>query len=158
MLREGSSGLIPFMLREGSGGLPLGFSAGEGREGRGRGFVSEGGNNNFKPVNNVAQPAATKASNRRRLIGRLVQLLMVLFVLLPLWLLASSHIGLAQGKQEAGSRKLMDRPLLRHMLPASRLRNLVLVAGHAVYVGSNYAEARVQQSWFLEEYQRVPGG
>ncbi|MEW5298860.1 MAG: hypothetical protein WDW36_001937 [Sanguina aurantia] len=43
------------------------------------------------------------------------------------------------------------------MLPAARLRNLVLVAGHAVYVGSNYAEARVQQSWFLEEYQRVPG-
>lgn len=148
------------MLREGSSGLPSGFSAGDGREGRGRGFVSEGGNgnNNFKlPVSSVVLPATIKASNRRRLIGRLVQLLMVLFVLLPLWLLASSHIGLAQGKQEAGSRKLLDRPLLRHMLPASRLRNLVLVAGHAVYVGSNYAEARVPQSWFLEEYQRVPG-
>lgn len=149
------------MLRENSCGLPAGFSAGEGRETRGRTFISEGGNNflSIKSPSNVTAPLTIKNGQRKRLLGRLIQIIMVLFVLLPLWLLASSHIGMTQGKEQSdtGSRKLMNRPLLRHMLPAARLRNLVLVAGHAVYVGSNYAEARVQDSWFLEEYQRVPG-
>lgn len=31
------------------------------------------------------------------------------------------------------------------------------VAGHAVYVGKDYSEATKEASWFLEEYQKVPG-
>jgi hypothetical protein len=33
----------------------------------------------------------------------------------------------------------------------------VQVAGHAVYVGRDYGEAAKESSWFLEEYQKVPG-
>ena len=31
------------------------------------------------------------------------------------------------------------------------------MAGHAVYVGSNYAQAANESVWFLEKYQKVAG-
>ncbi|KAJ9531692.1 hypothetical protein QJQ45_021837 [Haematococcus lacustris] len=43
------------------------------------------------------------------------------------------------------------------VLPAARLKNLILVAGHAVYVGKDYSEASLESSWFLEPYQQLPG-
>eukprot|EP00878_Enallax_costatus_P025358 GHUV01027129.1.p1 GENE.GHUV01027129.1~~GHUV01027129.1.p1 ORF type:complete len:232 (+),score=67.51 GHUV01027129.1:983-1678(+) len=41
--------------------------------------------------------------------------------------------------------------------PAPSLHHLVLVAGHAVYTGVDYALATNESSWFLEEYQKIPG-
>ena len=40
---------------------------------------------------------------------------------------------------------------------APQLRDLVVVAGHAVYTAPNFADASDADSWFLEAYQRVPG-
>ncbi|KXZ54397.1 hypothetical protein GPECTOR_5g53 [Gonium pectorale] len=45
----------------------------------------------------------------------------------------------------------------KSLIPAAGLRNLVLVAGHAVYTGVDYAEANKESSWFLEDYQKVKG-
>lgn len=39
--------------------------------------------------------------------------------------------------------------------PAPTLQHLVLVAGHAVYTGVDYALAAKETSWFLEPYQQV---
>lgn len=41
--------------------------------------------------------------------------------------------------------------------PAAHLKNLVLVAGHAVYTGLDFSLAKQESSWFLESYQKVPG-
>ncbi|BBN05443.1 hypothetical protein MPTK1_3g13130 [Marchantia polymorpha subsp. ruderalis] len=37
------------------------------------------------------------------------------------------------------------------------LRNLVMVAGHAVYTSSSCSKAEGEDSWFLESYQKHPG-
>lgn len=42
--------------------------------------------------------------------------------------------------------------------PAPELTHLVLVAGHAVYTGLDFAVANMESSWFLEEYQQVGTG
>lgn len=39
--------------------------------------------------------------------------------------------------------------------PAPKLTHLVLVAGHAVYTGLDFAVANQESSWFLEPYQQV---
>lgn len=39
--------------------------------------------------------------------------------------------------------------------PAPQLTHLVLVAGHAVYTGLDFAVANMESSWFLEPYQQV---
>eukprot|EP00850_Spirogloea_muscicola_P017928 SM000159S01759 [mRNA] locus=s159:59407:61012:- [translate_table: standard] len=41
--------------------------------------------------------------------------------------------------------------------PYSHLRNLVMVAGHAVYVSRRCGSASSEDSWFLEPYQRLAG-
>jgi hypothetical protein len=41
--------------------------------------------------------------------------------------------------------------------PAPELTHLVLVAGHAVYTGLDFAVANQESSWFLESYQQVGG-
>ncbi|KAL4420761.1 hypothetical protein ABPG75_010417 [Micractinium tetrahymenae] len=41
--------------------------------------------------------------------------------------------------------------------PAPQLRNLVLVACHSVYTGLDYTHADEKSSWFLLDYQKVPG-
>jgi hypothetical protein len=40
---------------------------------------------------------------------------------------------------------------------APALRDLVVVAGHAVYTSPNFADASDAEAWHLEAYQRVPG-
>lgn len=43
--------------------------------------------------------------------------------------------------------------------PASHLKNLVVVVGHAVYSGLDYHESDHKESWYLLDYQRqVPAG
>ncbi|KAL0045358.1 hypothetical protein WJX82_004782 [Trebouxia sp. C0006] len=46
-------------------------------------------------------------------------------------------------------------PLVKHPVP--KLRNLVLVACHAVFIGSDYNKAEDQDAWLLLDYQKVPG-
>ncbi|KAK9096376.1 hypothetical protein Sjap_021873 [Stephania japonica] len=41
--------------------------------------------------------------------------------------------------------------------PFKGLRNLVMVAGHSVYTSSSCGKVEVEESWFLEGYQRHPG-
>ncbi|GMH22299.1 hypothetical protein Nepgr_024142 [Nepenthes gracilis] len=41
--------------------------------------------------------------------------------------------------------------------PFSKLKNLVMVAGHSVYTSSSYGKADDEGSWFLESYQKHPG-
>jgi hypothetical protein len=35
--------------------------------------------------------------------------------------------------------------------------HLVMVAGHSVYTGRNFADAKQNSNWFLVPYQQVPG-
>ncbi len=39
--------------------------------------------------------------------------------------------------------------------PAANLRNLVLVAGHSVFVGLDFQQAENISSWYLLDYQKV---
>lgn len=41
--------------------------------------------------------------------------------------------------------------------PASELMNLVVVAGHAIFVGPDFKELETTSSWILEDYQKMPG-
>ncbi|KAJ8762965.1 hypothetical protein K2173_023094 [Erythroxylum novogranatense] len=41
--------------------------------------------------------------------------------------------------------------------PFSKLRNLVMVAGHSVYTSSSCGKIENEESWFLESYQKHPG-
>lgn len=43
------------------------------------------------------------------------------------------------------------------LYPYQRLRNLVMVAGHAVYTSTGCDKADGEASWFLESYQKHPG-
>jgi len=41
--------------------------------------------------------------------------------------------------------------------PFSKLKNLVMVAGHSVYTSSSCGKIDKEDSWFLESYQKNPG-
>ena len=42
--------------------------------------------------------------------------------------------------------------------PAARqLTHMVMVAGHSVYTGADYAQAANNDNWYLMDYQKVPG-
>ncbi|XP_004498385.1 uncharacterized protein C57A10.07 [Cicer arietinum] len=41
--------------------------------------------------------------------------------------------------------------------PFSKLKNLVMVAGHSIYTSSSCGKIEKEDSWFLESYQRNPG-
>ncbi|KAG1666294.1 hypothetical protein FOA52_004775 [Chlamydomonas sp. UWO 241] len=56
-----------------------------------------------------------------------------------------------------GGRKIDMMARAPEELPAAGLRNLILVAGHAVYTGFDFHEAAKESSWFLESYQQIPG-
>lgn len=40
--------------------------------------------------------------------------------------------------------------------PVPKLRNMVLVACHAVFIGRDYSKAEDQDAWLLMDYQKVP--
>ncbi|GMH31652.1 hypothetical protein Nepgr_033496 [Nepenthes gracilis] len=42
-------------------------------------------------------------------------------------------------------------------IPFSKLKNLVMVAGHSVYTSSSCGKVDDENSWFLESYQKHPG-
>ena len=44
---------------------------------------------------------------------------------------------------------------VKNMRPFADMRNLVMVACHAVYTGSDYSKSLDFDSWFLLEYQKV---
>ena len=95
-----------------------------------------------------------KPGSRQNSCQIAVQVVVVICVLLPLLYLFSDQGGSSSSGKGWGSRKdLKDVP----SYPAAHLRNLVLVAGHAVYTGLDFSLATKESSWFLEEYQKVPG-
>jgi hypothetical protein len=79
--------------------------------------------------------------------------------LLALLLLAALAVA---GVQFGGAAAANAAPALAALVdpnsfPAPHLRNLVLVAGHAVYTGVDFHLAAREPSWFLEPYQKVEG-
>ncbi|DBA67947.1 TPA: hypothetical protein ACH3X2_013986 [Trebouxia sp. C0005] len=68
--------------------------------------------------------------------------------LLLLWSLLTN----IQGHRASPS---SQTPLEKHPVP--KLQNLVLVACHAVFIGSDYSKAEDQDAWLLLDYQKVPG-
>ena len=44
---------------------------------------------------------------------------------------------------------------MKDLRPWAQMRHLVLVACHAVYLGTDYSKALDSDSWFLLEYQKV---
>jgi hypothetical protein len=41
--------------------------------------------------------------------------------------------------------------------PFSKLKNLVMVAGHSIYTSSDCGKIEKEDSWYLESYQKNPG-
>ena len=92
---------------------------------------------------------------RRRVVRRLVQLSFLgICVVLPMWLVFKGHISAPM--MPYSNRKMLSEQRI-DLLPAAPLKNLVLVAGHAVYTGIDFSEAAKESSWFLEPYQQVEG-
>ena len=48
-----------------------------------------------------------------------------------------------------------DQSIPSRQHPRPDLRNLILVACHAVFVGSDYTKAEDHESWLLLDYQKV---
>ncbi|GFR46772.1 hypothetical protein Agub_g8400 [Astrephomene gubernaculifera] len=101
-------------------------------------------------------PPQPKLSSTQRLwIRRVLRTVFVVLLLSPVWYFVRGH----ESKQSAElkrNRKILEAEA-KLFIPAATLKNLVLVAGHAVYTGVDYSEASKESSWFLEEYQKVPG-
>ena len=105
-------------------------------------------------------PALKDRPGLARGLKALLPILAIVCTLLPLSYILSDWISSSAARMSSGissSRKLLDREPSGALVPAAPLKNLVLVAGHAVYTGIDYAEAAKESSWFLEEYQKVPG-
>mmetsp|Transcript_11004 Transcript_11004/g.30176 ORF Transcript_11004/g.30176 Transcript_11004/m.30176 type:complete len:315 (+) Transcript_11004:353-1297(+) len=92
--------------------------------------------------------------------SRCCRAILLLCVLVPLWML-SKHVEIRVGgsRGSTASAGVGGRRMLGKVLPPAgeHLKRLVLVAGHAVYVGRDYSEAAHESSWYLESYQKVPG-
>lgn len=68
------------------------------------------------------------------------------------------QLGSARSAAAAATAAQLPPPPLDPLsFPAPHLRNLVLVAGHAVYTGVDFHLAQRESSWFLEPYQQVEG-
>lgn len=73
--------------------------------------------------------------------------------LLLLWSLCTNvQVWLDIGGHRASSAG-SQTPLVKHPVP--KLRNLVLVVCHAVFIGSDYSKAEDQDAWHLLDYQKV---
>lgn len=87
-------------------------------------------------------------------------LLLALYLLYALaaWLVLGRHVpvhalrgmGMASWKKPPGFNGEVAAPF-------PQLHHLVMVAGHSVYVGSDLTKPREMASWFLEDYQKIPG-
>lgn len=58
--------------------------------------------------------------------------------------------GLRRGGDEGGS-----TPPAKDAPPFAQMRNLVMVACHAVYTGADYTKPLDFDSWFLLDYQKA---
>ncbi|GAX80190.1 hypothetical protein CEUSTIGMA_g7628.t1 [Chlamydomonas eustigma] len=87
------------------------------------------------------------------------QIFLIVCVLFPLIYLVSDRVSLPKALPTSTSnwrnRKAMISSIAQ--FPAAHLKNLVLVAGHAVYTGLDFSLAKQESSWFLEPYQKVAG-
>jgi len=129
----------------------------EGVHHRGHGI----GNGQFPSPSHIASSFVSAArgahGQKRGWVSSACQVFLLLCVLLPLWLLVSDKVTLPAGLRPPFYNRKVLGAATAVPLPASYLRNLVLVAGHAVYVGVDFHEATKESSWFLEDYQKVPG-
>lgn len=64
-----------------------------------------------------------------------------------------------QHRSQHSSRRQLDLggSTLRRRFPAAHLHTLVLVACHSVYTGLDFTHPEDQSSWYLLDYQKVPG-
>lgn len=69
-----------------------------------------------------------------------------------MWQLDSSHASGSFGKSTDHSARRLKEP--KHPFP--ELNHLVVVAGHAVFVGFDYTKTDDPNNWFLLEYQKYP--
>ncbi|GLI62625.1 hypothetical protein VaNZ11_005289 [Volvox africanus] len=102
-----------------------------------------------------SQPQAKLSSVQRRWVSHVVRTALVLLLLAPGWYFLRGRES-PQSAALKRNRKLLESEA-KSLVPAAALKNLVLVAGHAVYTGVDYSEANKESSWFLEEYQKVKG-
>ena len=101
--------------------------------------------------------SSPRAAGRRGRCQIAIQVIVVCCVLFPLLFLLSDRVVMpaSRGQGRWSNRKALMDPV--PIFPAAHLRNLVLVAGHAVYTSLDFSLATKESSWFLEEYQKVPG-
>lgn len=93
--------------------------------------------------------------SQRRWAGRALRAAFVVLLVTSSWYYFRGR----ESPQSAAlnrNRKLLESEAIS-LIPAAVLKNLILVAGHAVYTGVDYSEANKESSWFLEEYQKVAG-
>ncbi|PNW87273.1 hypothetical protein CHLRE_02g116000v5 [Chlamydomonas reinhardtii] len=100
------------------------------------------------------QPSKLLAA-QRKWIRTGVRISLLALVLLPALYYLSGR-GNSENSALQRNRKLLESEA-KSLIPAASLKNLVLVAGHAVYTGVDYSEANKEASWFLKEYQKVNG-
>lgn len=92
---------------------------------------------------------------RRHKSNSVATLVTCVLALIVLWtFVANLQVWLKLGGRKAEPSSAFSPSTKR---PAPNLRNLVLVACHAVFVGSDYSKAEDPDAWLLLDYQKVPG-
>lgn len=99
-------------------------------------------------------------TNRPTLVGRRGFSLRIILALSLIsiggWLLLRSGL---HRQSEVGQALLLGRKGLSDVqaFPAPTLKNLILVAGHSVFTGTDFTKVSLESSWYLESYQKVKG-
>ncbi|KAI7753171.1 hypothetical protein M8C21_020276 [Ambrosia artemisiifolia] len=94
--------------------------------------------------------------NRVMYYYKLHPLMLLLLILLSFGVLSFIVVSVYTGGIRADS-SILNTGLDDGYYPFSKLRNLVMVAGHSVYTSSSCEKVDKEGSWFLEAYQRNPG-
>ncbi|KAL3143329.1 hypothetical protein ABBQ38_002166 [Trebouxia sp. C0009 RCD-2024] len=108
------------------------------------------------------QPARLYQADRPRIAGinksrkacSFATMVALILAATILWtLLGNFQVWLRLGGRQSPE---FDEPAVTKR-PVPHLRNLVLVACHAVFIGSDYSKAEDAEAWLLLDYQKVPG-